>query len=86
MHFNNAYIFVISYYLGMLHPIPIVLLASCSYSLVYSRSVKFQGLAKFISDSKMGQKKVQMAEHPRLLTLLQKEDYVIAVARDIDVS
>ena len=34
----------------------------------------------------MGQKKMQMAEHPRVLTLLQKENTVIAVAKDIGVS
>ena len=34
----------------------------------------------------MGQKKMQMAEHPRVLTLLQKENSVIAVVRDIGVS
>ena len=34
----------------------------------------------------MGQKKMQMAEHSRVLTLLQKGNSVISVARDIGVS
>ena len=34
----------------------------------------------------MGQKKMQMAEKSRILTLLEKGDSVIAVARDIGVS
>ena len=34
----------------------------------------------------MGQKKLQMAEKSRALTLLEKGDSVIAVARDIEVS
>ena len=42
--------------------------------------------AKFISDTKVGTKKMQLAEHPRVLTLLQKGHSVIAVARDIGVS
>ena len=34
----------------------------------------------------MGQKKLQMAKKSRALTLLEKGDSVIAVARDIEVS
>ena len=34
----------------------------------------------------MGQKKMQMAEHPRVLTWSQKGNSVIAVVRDIGVS
>ena len=48
--------------------------------------MKFRGLAKFISDLKIGQKKTKMAEKNFVLTLLQREDSVIAVARDIRVS
>ena len=48
--------------------------------------LKFRGLAKFISDTKIGQKKMQTAEKVCVSTLLQKEDSVTAAARDIRVS
>ena len=80
----------------MLHRISIVLPASFSitaWCIVdwWNRSkifvfLKFWSLAKFIACPKLGQKKMQMAEHPRVLTLSQKEISVIAVARNIGVS
>ena len=39
-----------------------------------------------MSETKMGQKKLQREEKSRVLTLLEKGESVIAVARDIEVS
>ena len=48
--------------------------------------LKFRSLANFISETKIGQKKMKMAEIFCVLTVLWKGDSVIAVARDIGIS
>ena len=62
------------------------------YSLVNSRLVKSDRIfyflkilrfCKIISKTKMGQKKMQMAEKSCALTLLEKGDSVLAVTRNI---
>ena len=39
-----------------------------------------------MSETKMGRKKLQMEEKSRAITLLERSESVIAVARDIEVS
>ena len=51
----------------------------------FSFSQSFEVLQNLFK-TKMGRKKIQMEEKSRALTLLEKRDSLIAVARDIGVS